>query len=575
MLQKGIGASRGKALGKALMVQEPPKITADIKRVCSEEESIQKTDAAILAVRSHMETLEAKYLDNKEDLKLEITQMQKAMVTDSLFYKNICRHIAGGSSAESAVWQSVEEQCQALEAIGDAYLAERAEDFKDVGNRLVCQIMGISYPDVSTLDHEVILVGENIPPSLLVNGDGEHIKGLLLTKGSRTAHVCILAANMGIPAVVGCQKVDGLLEGETVFLDGNIGYARYGMNQDELDASLREVESYQEETRMLLAFRDKEAVTQNGVRVEVLANIMDANGTDKLLEAGADGVGLFRTEFLYMDRKKLPLEAEQFSIYKSAAKKLGELPLTIRTMDIGGDKEVEALNLPKEENPFLGYRAIRICLDQREIFTQQLRAILRAGAYGTVKLMFPMISSMEELDQALRMLEEVKGDLQREGEPCDPHILVGMMVEVPSVAVMASQFIRKVDFFSIGSNDLTQYLLAVDRQNEKVADLYDYFHPGVLAMIANTIRACDEAGKPCSLCGEMASDPLAIPLLLGMGLRKFSVNPSSVLMVKYLLSLSHTEILKELAEKALTAESGAQVKQMVRDALGDTFGLWL
>ncbi len=567
MIGKGLPVSRGKTVSKAMIVKKPPQTDRNKRLEGEASDAIKKVDLAMENIIQEMQEKELRYQNGDETMKLEIVQMQKTMVSDQVFYDKICRVIHQGYSPEAAVYRCVEEQCEMLLAIGDEYLAERVEDFRDVGDRLICGILGIHYPDLSKLSEEVILVGENIPPSLLADGDRDKIKGLVMIQGSKTAHVCILAANMGIPAVVGCQEAAGVKDGEMMFLDAASGEIVFQMSEEMLIDAQENVKEYQKKLSALKPYGNKKAVTKDGTRIMLLANIMDAGVMDQVAESGMDGIGLFRTEFLYMNRKKLPTEMEQYSIYKSVGKRIYPSPVTVRTIDIGGDKEVEALHLSKEENPFLGYRAIRICLDQKEILEEQCRAILRASVHGKFQIMFPMISSMEELDGALAILEKVKKEFTRDGISYDTGILTGMMVEVPSVAIMAREFIKKVDFFSIGSNDLTQYTLAVDRQNEKISHLYDYFHPSVLRLIAGTIRACQEAQKPCSLCGEMAADDLAIPILLGLGLRKFSVNPSSALMVKHLLSMCDLAQMEKLAENALKADSAASVRRMLKEAL--------
>lgn len=569
MVRSGITAFNGKVIGKALFIQNPPTINPDCKRSETESESLQKVSQAIDCISKDMVRKIDRYGKLDDSMKLDIVNMQKTMLTDQVFFENIQNTINEGYSAEASVHRCVEAQCAMLEELGDAYLAERVEDFRDVGNRLICQILGKNYPDLSILEEDVILVGENIPPSLLADGDERHIKGMLMTKGSKTAHVCILAANMGIPSLVGCMDVEGLKDKEILFLNATEGKAIYNLSDSEIFQAEKEVEKYQKMIEKMSIYKGKPAETKDGVRIQLLVNIMDAGSVEKIFEVGADGVGLFRTEFLYMNNKKLPTEMEQFSIYRSVAEKLAPMPVTIRTMDIGGDKEVESLHLAKEENPFLGYRAIRICLNQTEIFKQQLRAILRASAYGKIQIMFPMISCMEELEQAQEILEDAKTELLAEGIEFDQGILTGMMVEVPSVAIMAERFIEKVDFFSIGSNDLTQYTLAVDRQNEKISGLYDYFHPAMLNLIRNSIEACIRAGKPCSLCGEMAADIQAVPILLGLGLRKFSVNPSLVLAVKQVLANSSVDEVKQLAIKACETNSAEDVRKLIKTKSGD------
>lgn len=575
MIRKGIAAARGKALAEAMLIETVPLPDLCKKRTGSVDDEFDKVSSAISSIDKQMQVQEKILGDQEEALSLEIIQMQRTMLLDQVFHENIKQEIEKGFAADSAVFHCIEQQCEIMENLGDEYLAARAEDFRDVGTRVVCHILGKKYPAINNLEKNVILVGENIPPSLLAGGDVEKIQGILLSKGSKTAHVCILASNMGIPAVVGCSGIEDIKNEEMLFLDGIAGEVSWDMDQDTLQKAEADTVQYQEKQRILQKYTNKKGMTCDGVPVQVLANIMDAEAAVKALECGAEGVGLFRTEFLYMGTRKLPAEEEQFLVYKEAAETMKERPLVIRTMDIGGDKEAEALQLPEEENPFLGYRAIRICLDRKELFVTQIKAILRAGIYGNIQIMFPMISCMEELEQALACVEQAKNQLDKEQMQYNAHIPVGMMVEVPSVAVMASAFIKKVDFFSIGSNDLTQYTLAVDRQNENIASLYDYFDPAVLTLISGTIEACKNEGKECSVCGEMAADPLAVPVLLGMGLKKFSVNPSMVPLVKHLLSVVRFEDFQALSRKLLSTGERTQIKKEIRSILSEEYQSWL
>ena len=572
---KGIAVSPGKALGKAMLVQEVPKIDLEQKRTVSEQETVSSVKFAVLEISEEFKRLIDQYNIQGESVKATIMETHYTMLTDKLFHKGIYKAIGEGYSAPAAVARSMEEQCRLLDSLGDSFMRERIDDIRDIGNRLICRLIGQSYPDLSALEEEVILVADNLPPSLLANSDAKKIAGLLLATGSKTSHVCILASNMEIPMVAGCGNLSMIENGKMIYLDAVVGEATYDIAEDEILSAKKKIKEYYDRMLQLQTFGGTTGCTTDGVRVQVLGNIMDASITEKLTQDGADGVGLFRTEFLYMNRDKLPAEDEQFAIYRNIAEKFGAKPLTVRTMDIGGDKEVKSLSLPKEANPFLGYRAIRICLDRTDILVDQLRAGLRASAYGTIKIMFPMISSMDELDKTLEIFAQVKADLSRDNIPFDPKVQVGIMVEIPSVAVMAHQYIQKVDFFSIGSNDLTQYTLAVDRMNEKISDLYDYFNPAVLTLIANVIRVCNRVGKTCSLCGEMGADKLALPLLLGFGLRNFSVNPPSVLMMKNLLSMCDTRKAEILAEKALELENAGQVKNLVRGYLSDQYLSWL
>lgn len=564
MIQKGIVAVSGKAIGKAFVLCGIPQITGEEKSRCEKEVAVQHIRKVIDSLAEIMEKKLCNSKMNINDMQKEIIEMQRTILTDKIFYDNIICEVMKGYSPEAAVYRCVEEQCKMLEALDDSYLAERVGDFRDVGERLICGLLGIEYPDLSNLDEEVIVIGENVPPSLLADGDSSKICGLLMEKGSKTAHVCILAANMGIPVLVGCKGLKEIENREVVFLNAVEGYAKCAMSGEELIQAQQNVREYQKKVEELQIYKKRPAVTKDGKKIELHANIMDTGHLDQVIENGLDGIGLFRTEFLYMNRNTLPGEMEQYAVYKNVVMKMAPHVVTIRTMDIGGDKEVEALELPQEQNPFLGYRAIRICLDRTDLFKTQLRAILRASIHGKIQMMFPMISSMEELDRALGILESVKEELNKEGVAYDINMPIGIMVEVPSTAVMADAFIKKVDFFSIGSNDLTGYTIAVDRQNEKMEKLYDYFHPSVLKLIEITIKACKDEGKSCSLCGEMAADPMAVPVLIGMGLRKFSVNSAAASRVKKELEKWDVDMAEKLVFQIKNLDSAVKIKDVLR-----------
>jgi len=575
MILKGIVASPGKSLGKALCVRALSETDTNGKSGVSREETALNIRRAIDETSKELEGLSQRLLEEGKNMKSEIVGVQNFMLKDRMFQDAVHREVEAGYSAEASVQRGIDTQCRKIQTTANSFLKERIEDIHDVGSRIVCHIRGIKYPDLSDLSEVSVLVADEIPPSLLANTDSKYVKGILLSKSSKTSHVAILATNMGIPMLVGCRGLGSITEGQTVYLDAVSGEVHTDLTQQGKVRAEAEIESYREKQNFLKKYIQKESVTADGTRVYVYANLMDARRVDSLTRIGMDGVGLFRTEFLYMNREELPSEEEQFSVFRNAVKQLKGFPLTIRTMDIGGDKKVRSISIPKEANPFLGFRAIRICLARPQLILDQLRAALRASAYGPVRVMFPMISSVDEVDKCLKLLEKAKESLRKQDIRFDEKTPVGIMVEIPAAALVADKLAKKVDFFSIGSNDLIQYTLAADRTNEKVADIYSGFHPAVLKLIGMTITAAEKAGKGCALCGEMGADPLAVPLLLGLGLRRFSVNPSSILMVRHLIAQCDISKAHALSEAALSAENTGQVKKMACGFVSEEYRKWL
>lgn len=568
---KGICAVTGMAANKVLFMNKLP-ITDKNKQLQEPiEKAIEFYDQAVETVAKQLLKMSIRFRSAEELVRAEMFEMHEALLTDKFLREAVIENLQEGFSLESSVTRMIEDKMNVLLSLEDDFMAEKAKDLEDVGARLICKLRGEEYPDLSGLETPVIIAAEDLPPSMLNSADSQMIEGLILGKGSKTAHVVILAANMEIPTIVGCSSIELLKTGDFVFADASKGKFFCGLTDAEQKKAKEEVENYHRRMQELIIYKDKKAMTRDQEPIQIYGNIMDGRSIHKILENGGDGVGLFRTEFLYMNRRKLPSEEEQFVRYRSIAKKLNGLPLTIRTIDIGADKVVECLDLPKEENPFLGYRGIRICMNEEELIKIQLKAILRASAFGKIKVMFPMISGIKELKKMLEILENLKNSMKEIGEKYDPELEVGIMVEVPSAVVLADKLIHMVDFFSIGTNDLTQYTVAVDRGNEKVAYLYDYFNPAVLRMIQHTIDICIENRKQCSVCGEMGTDHMALPLLIGMGLKNISVNPPSILLMKHLLSKFNAVEIQQMSKIALNAETPEEVKDLIRETLGNSY----
>lgn len=454
-------------------------------------------------------------------------------------------------NAAAAITDQFDELAQMFRSLGDELMAERAADAEDLKQQLLRICLGCGRQDLSVLPGDVIVLAEELTPSDTVRMDTAHVKGIATRLGGATAHSAIIARTLGIPAAAG---IDGwqteALNGHMAILDGADGTLTVDPTDEETACYQSRKAQADCEAQALEAFRTCPSQTKDGAALEICANIGTPQEAQQAMKYGADGVGLFRSEFLFMDRDALPTEDEQFEAYRTAAQTMAGKPLIIRTLDVGGDKKLPTLELPHEDNPFLGFRAIRMTLSHPEIFRPQLRAILRAAAYGDVRVMFPMIGSMDQLREAKALLREQEQTLQAEGVPTGP-VKVGMMVEIPAAAVLAEEFAKEVDFFSIGTNDLTQYTLAVERGNAAVAHLYAPEHPAVLRLIAMTAQAAAERHIPCGMCGEAAGDPKLAPAFVGMGVNELSMSPRRVPAVRKLLSELTMDECRQAAEKLL------------------------
>ena len=467
-------------------------------------------------------------------------------------------------TAEAAVQSVIEDQATALEALDDEYLKERAADVRDIGKRLMRNILEMPIIDLSAISEKVILVATDLTPSETAQLSLDNVLGFITDLGGRTSHTSIMARSLEIPAIVGTSNATETIKKEDyLVLDAINNKIIINPSDEELEALKAIKEEYLHEKEELAKLKDLPAITLDGHQVEVCANIGTVRDVAGAERNGAEGVGLYRTEFLFMDRDSLPTEEEQFQAYKAVAEAVGSPAVIIRTMDIGGDKDLPYMNLPKEENPFLGWRAIRICLDRKEILHPQLRAILRASAFGKLRIMFPMIISVEEIRALKAELEILKSQLREENKPFDESIEVGVMVETPAAAVMARHMAKEVDFFSIGTNDLTQYTLAVDRGNELISHLYNPMSPAVLNLIKQVIDASHAEGKWTGMCGELAGDERATMLLLGMGLDEFSMSAISIPRIKKIIRNANFDDAKALAEQALAQPTAKELMDLV------------
>ena len=573
MLFRGIGAAPGLAVAQVLIIRQAPESVAVIQPIKREQVEVevnlfrQAVDVAAAQLGAIMERARKA----GDETKVEIIGAQRLMLTDPTIEDEVRDKIGTRFySAIGAVSETVEEQAELLSGLEDPYLRERAADVRDIGYRLTAILQGTPEQDLSTLTEEVILVGREITTSQMASIDATKVKGIVAEVGGKTSHTAILANNMGIPAVMGCAGVlDALRDGELLLVDGDKGLVETSIDSNRrimIESEMGRRKSLEENLWNLV---DKPTRTRDGYAVYLEANIMDPAGAENAQQLGADGIGLYRTEFLFMDRATAPTEEEQYEVYTKVLELMQGKPVIIRTLDIGGDKNIAYMNLPKEENPFLGYRAIRICLDDTELFMTQLRAILRAAVHGRARIMYPMIASLEEVRAANRILEAAKESLRTEGAAFDDSLQAGIMVEIPSAAVTADLLIREAAFLSIGSNDLTQYTLAVDRQNGKISSLFNPFQPAVLRLIRTVIETANRAGggKFAGMCGEMASDPLATLLLLGLGLTEFSVNPSALLKIKNIITSVDRSYAQMVAAKVMQLSTADEIISCLKAAM--------
>ncbi|CAH0121738.1 MULTISPECIES: phosphoenolpyruvate--protein phosphotransferase [unclassified Paenibacillus] len=562
----GIGVSDGIRIAKAFVfadaaeravreIVEPGETEAELARL-SEAKQRSEADLAKLAEQAK-QTLGEKQAG--------ILVGQARMLSDPAFYPQIEKKVREQNfSAEHAVRTVSEHFAERFEQMDNEYMRERAADIRDVSKRLLTRLEGRERISLADLREEAIVIADDLAPSDTVQLDKRYVQALVTRLGGKTSHTSILARSLGIAAVVGAgDEVSDIAGGELLIVDGSQGLCIRAPEPETIEEYRRRMQSEQEEQKSLEQFRLLPAKTKDGVRIETAANIGTPQEAAAAAEHHADGVGLYRTEFLYMNANRMPDEDEQFAAYREVAERMEGRPVVVRTLDIGGDKELPYLALPKEANPFLGYRAIRIGLDRRELLLAQLRAILRSSRYGNVKIMFPMISSLEEWRQAKAVYDEARAQLAQENIPVSDSVELGIMIEIPSAALLADAFAKEVDFFSIGTNDLVQYTLAVDRMNEKVAYLYDYFHPAVLQLIRRVIEAAHREGKWAGMCGGMAGDPLAAPLLLGLGLDEWSMDAGSIVKIKRTLSRLDSGECRALADRLLQEATTEEVRRQL------------
>ena len=566
---RGKGVISGIAMGKIMLAgQNLDGYLVNYEPEDKETEK-QKAKDALTAVaeilRESIEKLKSK--DMKEQA--AIMEAHRMMVQDPMMADNIMAKIEELGNAPQGVLKAAEEQAVMFEQMEDEYFAARAVDLRDVGKRVAKYILGVKEPEIG--DEKVILCGREIEPSVIAGMETEKIAGVLLGSGSTTAHAVIIAKARAIPTIVGLNKedrIDRIADGDHVIMDGERGEIVINPGPEDIASYDEKIKKQKELAAHYAALKDLPAVTTDGVKVDLMANIGTHMDVDNALNYGAEGVGLFRSEFVFMGRQDIPTEEDQFKAYKEAIEKCKGKLCVIRTMDIGGDKPLPYLNIPEEENPFLGYRAVRISLQRRDLFLPQLKAILRAGVYGKAAIMIPMIINVAEFKKVKEFIEEAKLELAHEGKAYSDDVQVGIMVETPAAAIMTPILAKYVDFFSIGTNDLVQYTLAVDRGNANISYLYNHFNPAVLRLVQRTITSARENGIWAGMCGEMASDPNAAVLLMAMGISELSMSAPSIPRVKEKIRSISSVKAKEILADVMTMEDGDDIRNYLQKILG-------
>ena len=565
---QGIAASNGIAIAKAYKLVEPDfsfeKSTIEVpaEEIARFQSALQTAKAELEKIRDHAGTALGADKAAIFDAHLLVLSDPELIspIEDKIKTENV--------NAEHALKETADMFIGMFESMDNEYMKERAADIRDVTKRVLAHLLGIQIPNPSLIAEEVVIVAEDLTPSDTAQLNRQFVKGFTTNIGGRTSHSAIMARSMEIPAVVGTKAAtEEINNGDIVVVDGLQGEVHFNPTPEVLEAYKKTQEDFEKQKAEWAKLVNEKSETADGHHVELAANIGTPKDLKGVVENGGEGIGLYRTEFLYMDRDQLPTEEEQYTAYKAVLEGMEGKPVVVRTLDIGGDKELPYLNLPKEMNPFLGFRAIRLCLEEVDIFRTQLRALLRASVHGNLKVMFPMIATLNEFREAKAMLEEEKTKLVEEGIQVAEHIELGIMVEIPSTAVLADQFAKEVDFFSIGTNDLIQYTMAADRMNQQVSYLYQPYNPSILRLVKMVIDAAHKEGKWAGMCGEMAGDETAIPILLGLGLDEFSMSASSILKARSLIRNLNKADMEKLASSVLNMSTTEEVVEAVNQVI--------
>lgn len=563
---KGIAASSGVAIAKVYKLVQP---TVEIvKKDADPAVEVESFNKALEKTKADIEMIKERASARLSEEELAVFDAHLMMASDPDFAGQIIAMIENEKVNAEYAADCVSNQTVAMfEAMDNDYFRERAADVKDVTYRLKCNLLGLNIPDLSLMSEDSIVVAHDLTPSDTAQLN-EYAKGFATAIGGRTSHSAIMARSLEVPAVVGCAGVlEAVNHGDMLILDALAGEVFVNPDAETIKKYEEKAKAYAEEKAALQILKNAKSITTDGHEVELAGNIGNAKDVEGVLNNGGEGVGLFRTEFLYMDADHFPTEDEQFAAYKEVLEGMGGRKVVVRTLDIGGDKKLSYFTFPEEMNPFLGYRAIRLCLDRTDIFRTQLRALIRASIYGRLCIMFPMIATVDEFRQAKAIFNEEKENLIKEGVQVADNIEVGMMVEIPAAAVNADNFAKEADFFSIGTNDLIQYSMAADRMSENVSYLYQPYNPSILRLVNMTIQGAHKEGKWAGMCGEMAGEPYAVPLLLGMGLDEFSMSATSILAQRKLIKSVSKADMEALVEKALDCATSEEVIELVKSTV--------
>lgn len=564
----GIGASGGIGVGKVVLIQEQ-KLSYNKERIIEDKEKeIKRYQSAIEIFKDKTKRMAENIRERIGDKEARILEGHIMMIEDPFLLSEIETLIHQGKCAEVALETVCDMFVEMFSMTMDELTKQRITDVNDIRERVLKILLGIEEVKISSLPPNTILVARDLTPSMTAEINKENVVGILTEIGGKTSHSAILARALEIPAVLSIENIVSLTENEQdVILDGTNGVVIQNPTKHEVEEYQKKKNVFLQEKKELNLFIGKATMTADGNKVELVANIGKPEEATQVVDFDGEGVGLFRSEFLFMDRNKIPTEEEQFEAYKMAAETLKEKPVIIRTLDVGGDKEIPYLGLEKEENPFLGYRAVRFCLDREDVYKPQLRALLRASAFGNIKIMVPLVTCVDELRAVKKMVEEIKHELDIEGVKYNKNIPIGVMIETPAASLIADILAKEADFFSIGTNDLTQYTMAVDRGNSKVAYLYSVFNPAVLRSIERVIACGREEGIMVGMCGEAASDPLLIPLLLSFGLEEFSVNASSILATRKNIASWTKQDADKLKEKVMKLSTERDVVEFLNETI--------